>query len=154
MNVLLVEPGKYPREVTVGTELEDLQEAVGGYIEVTYPFEEEVGLIVNEEGKINGLPLNRAVRDENGEIMDVIAGSFLVAGLTEESFGSLTPDQMKRFEQEFHQPETFIRMGRSIMAIPLPDTEVKKAEKTAEHTAGHAEKAVKPKQKKPEHDGH
>lgn len=150
MNVLLVEPGKYPREVTVGTELEDLQKAVGGYIEVTYPFEEEVGLIVNEEGKINGLPLNRAVRDENGEIMDVIAGPFLVAGLTEESFGSLTPDQMKRFEQEFHQPEAFVRMGRGLMAIPVPE------EITEKDVRKVVDKALsdKPKHKKPEHDGH
>lgn len=150
MNVLLVEPGKYPREVTVGTELEDLQEAVGGYIEVTYPFEEEVGLIVNEEGKINGLPLNRAVRDENGEIMDVIAGSFLVVGLTEESFGSLTPDQMKRYEQEFHQPEAFVRMGRGLMAIPVPE------EITEKDVRKVVDKALsdKPKHKKPEHDGH
>ena len=42
-------------------------------IEVVYPFEDNVGLIVNEEGKINGLPLNRALRDEKGEIYDVIA---------------------------------------------------------------------------------
>ena len=29
----------------MGTELEDLQKAVGGYIEVVYPFDEPVGLI-------------------------------------------------------------------------------------------------------------
>ena len=61
---------------------------------MVYPFEDPVGLIVNEEGKINGLPLNRALRDEDNEIYDVIAGSFLVTGLTEDSFGSLTPEQV------------------------------------------------------------
>ena len=54
MDVLLVSPGEYPREVQVGTELEDLQEAVGGMIECVYPFDEQVGLIVNEEGKLCG----------------------------------------------------------------------------------------------------
>lgn len=147
ITVLLVEPGKYPKPVEVGTELEDLQQAVGGYIEVTYPFEEEVGIIVNEEGKLSGLPLNRAIRDESGEIMDVVAGSFLVVGLTEESFGSLRPDQMENYKKMFHQPQTFLKMGRSIMAIPLPDTEVKKEEKAPE-------KAVTPKTKKPVHEGH
>ena len=94
MTVLLVEPEKYPRPVEIGTDLEDLQKAVGGYIEVMYPFDEQVGLVMNEEGKLEGLPLNRAIRDDDGQIYDVVAGSFLVVGLTEESFGSLTPDQM------------------------------------------------------------
>ena len=43
---------KYPRPVEIGTDLSDLQEAVGGYIEVTYPFDENVGVIMNEEGKL------------------------------------------------------------------------------------------------------
>ena len=37
---------------------------VGGDIEVTYPFEDEVAIILNESGKINGLPLNRAIYTE------------------------------------------------------------------------------------------
>nr|MBQ4454388.1 DUF3846 domain-containing protein [Clostridia bacterium] len=126
MTVLLVEPNQHPRPVEIGTELEDLQGAVGGYIEVVYPFDEPVGLVMNEEGKLDGLPLNRALRDDNGEIYDVVAGSFLVVGLTDENFGSLTPDQMKTFEEKFHSPEVFIRMGRGIMAIPLPDEKVEK----------------------------
>jgi len=126
MTVLLVEPNQHPRPVEIGTELEDLQNAVGGYIEVVYPFDEPVGLVMNEEGKLDGLPLNRALRDDNGEIYDVVAGSFLVVGLTDEDFGSLTPDQMKTFEEKFHSPEVFVRMGRGIMAVPLPDEKVEK----------------------------
>ena len=129
ITVLLVETNQYPRPVEIGTELEDLQGAVGGYIEVVYPFDEPVGLVMNEEGKLDGLPLNRARRDEDGEIYDVVAGSFLVVGLTDENFGSLTPDQMKTFEEKFHSPEVFVRMGRGIMAVPLPDEKVEKPEK-------------------------
>lgn len=128
MDVLLVSPGEYPREVQVGTELEDLQEAVGGMIECVYPFDEQVGLIVNEEGKFNGSLLNRALYSEDGKMVDVIAGDFLVVGLTEDNFGSLTPEQMQRYEQKFHQPETFVRMGKSIMALPIPDKEVQRRE--------------------------
>jgi len=129
MTVLLVEPNQHPRPVEIGTGLEDLQNAVGGYIEVVYPFDEPVGLVMNEEGKLDGLPLNRALRDDNGEIYDVVAGSFLVVGLTDEDFGSLSPDQMKTFEEKFHSPEVFVRMGRGIMAVPLPDEKVEKPEK-------------------------
>ena len=152
MTVLLVEPEKHPRPVEIGTNLEDLQKAVGGYIEVTYPFDENVGLVMNEEGKLEGLPLNRALRDDEGQIYDVVAGSFLVVGLTEESFGSLTPDQMQKFEQQFHQPEVFIRMGKGIMALPMPDEAVKlqeekAVEKAAEKTA--PEKKTETPAKKP-----
>lgn len=132
ITVLMIEPNKYPREMEIGTDLKDLQEAVSGDIEVIYPFEEPVGLVMNEEGKINGLPLNRSLRDENGEIMDVIAGPFMVVGLTEESFGSLTPDQMKTYGDMFHTPEIFMKMGRGIMALPLPEEKVEKTEKAAD----------------------
>lgn len=129
MTVLLVEPNKYPEVKEIGTDLESLQQAVGGNIEVTYPFEDNVGFVVNEEGKINGMPLNRAVRDEDGGVTDIVAGSFLVVGLTEDSFGSLTQEQIGKFEQEFHQPEAFVKMGKGVMAIPIPDDVVKEMDK-------------------------
>lgn len=80
----------------------------------------------------------------------MIAGSFLVTGLTEDSFGSLTPEQIGKFEDLFHQPEAFVKMGRSIMAIPIPDEALQSREavKAAEEIGG------KPKHKRPEHDGH
>ena len=68
MDVLLVQPNAYPKKISVGTELEDLQAMVGGDIEVTYPFEDEVAIILNESGKINGLPLNRAIYTEDGDM--------------------------------------------------------------------------------------
>ena len=131
MNVLLVQPNAYPKKISVGTELEDLQAMVGGDIEVTYPFEDEVAIILNESGKINGLPLNRAIYTEDGDMQDIYAGDFLVVGLTEDDFGSLTSEQMQKFEEKFHQPQMFVRMGRSIMAIPVPDDMVKKMEEKA-----------------------
>ena len=86
---------------------------------------------------VNGLPLNRAIYTEDGDMQDIYAGDFLVVGLTEDDFGSLTSEQMQKFEEQFHQPQMFVRMGRSIMAIPVPDDMVKKME----------EKAAKPQEK-------
>ena len=80
-----------------------------------------MALIVNDEGKLTGLPLNRALCDEAGQMYDVVAGDFLVVGLTEDSFGSLSPELMKKYEAKFHQPELFIKMGSRIQAIPIPD---------------------------------
>ena len=48
---MLVKPGMYPQAVQIGSELEDLQKAVGGDIEAVYPYNEPVALIVNDEGK-------------------------------------------------------------------------------------------------------
>lgn len=59
IRVLLLEPGKNARIADIEAGLEGLQKVVGGYIEACYPFEEEVCIICNEEGKIRGLPLNR-----------------------------------------------------------------------------------------------
>ena len=128
LDVLLVKPGMYPQAVQIGGELEDLQKAVGGDIEAVYPYNEPVALIVNDEGKLNGSELNRALRDNDGQIYDIVAGDFLVVGLGEENFASLSPELMEKFEKEFHQPEMFVRMGRSIMALPLPDDKVKTAD--------------------------
>lgn len=104
IDVLLVEPGKHPESIKIKTDLESLQKAVGGMIEVVYPFPEQVGIICNEEGKINGMELNRALKDEQGGIRDIIAGPFVVAGLTEDSFCSLTKEQLKQYEKKFHCP--------------------------------------------------
>lgn len=128
MDVLLIKPGMYPQAIKMGCELEDLQAAVGGDIEATYPFDDEVALVVNDDGKFNGSELNRSLKTENGEMYDIIAGDFLVTGLTEEDFGSLSPELMEKYEKHFHQPEMFVRMGRSIMAMPLPDDKVRKAD--------------------------
>lgn len=153
MTVLLVEPEKYPRKIELGTELADLQKAVSGNIEVVYPFDDPVGLVMNEEGKLEGLPMNRALRDEEGKIYDVIAGSFLVVGLTEDDFGSLTPDQIQKYEEHFHQPETFIQMGKGIMALPIPDEAIDlrmaKAEAKGDKgiLLGNGDKTVKPHRK-------
>lgn len=131
MDVLLIKPGMYPQAVQIGCELEDLQKAVGGDIEAVYPYEEPVALVMNEEGKMNGSELNRALRDQDGDIYDIIAGDFLVVGLGEEDFSSLSPELMEKFEKQFHQPEMFVRMGRSIMALPLPDDKVRKPDAPA-----------------------
>ena len=63
MEVLLVQPGMYPQKATIGTELKDFQDAVGGTIAASYPFDDPVAIVYNDEGKLTGLPLNRALRD-------------------------------------------------------------------------------------------
>ena len=66
--ILIVEPGKEPYVKEIASGLESLQHEVSGYIEAIYPYEDPVALVCNEEGKLESLPLNRALRDEDGDI--------------------------------------------------------------------------------------
>lgn len=65
MTVVLLEPGKVARKAEIDGSLEGMQRVVGGNIEEFCPFEEDIAFICNEEGKIEGLPLNRAIREED-----------------------------------------------------------------------------------------
>ena len=121
MNVLVVEPYKEPYEKEIDPGLESLQHEVGGDIECVYPFDDEVAVICNDEGKLEGLPLNRSLRDEDGEIYDVVAGTFLVVGLGEENFEGLSKEQMDKFKAHFKTPEQFIMIGGEVVSIPLCD---------------------------------
>ena len=120
LSVLLVQPEKVPERIEIDSGLDALQKVVGGYIEAVYPYEDPVALIVNDEGKLNGLPLNRALRDEDRQIYDVIAGPFLVVGLGESDFVSLSPEQQKKYEKIFHRPEAFMRVNGQLVVIPAP----------------------------------
>lgn len=118
IQVVLCEPRKKARIATINNTLASLQQSVGGYIEAVYPFDDPVAIICNEEGKINGLELNRALRDERGTVYDILAGTFLVVGLGEENFTSLTSEQREKYRNLFEYPETVIRIGAKIIAMP------------------------------------
>lgn len=121
MKALRIEPGKAPERIDVTNELASLQDAVGGYIEVLYPdARRPVGLICNEEGKNCNLELNRALY-KNGKPYDIIAGTFLVVGLSEEDFTDLREEDAAYFEKLFHSPEKFGRFaGRLIISKMVP----------------------------------
>ena len=118
IEVLMVEPGQYPQMKTIGSDLTSMQKAVDGYIQAIYPYDDPVALICGEEAKLEGKPLNRALRGEDGEIYDIVAGKFFVCGLGEEDFASLPKELQKKYEDKFRQPEAFLKMGSRIMAIP------------------------------------
>ena len=37
---------------------------------------------------------------------------------------SLSPELTQKYEEEFHQPEAFLPLGRRLMVIPVPDESV------------------------------
>ena len=107
MKVLVVEPGylPYEKEIKDGADhLEQMQAIVGGLIEPIYPYHEEVAIVCNEEGLINGLPFNRSVPGGYGGVF----GTFFICGLGEEDFCSLPPKLMERFKKEFKNSEILL----------------------------------------------
>ena len=111
IRVILCKLNEKAAVVEMEDSLKAMQELVGGPIEEYMPWEDEVAIICNEEGKMNGLTLNRAVRDENGCILDVIAGDFFIcyAPIESESFQSMPPEIEEKYLRKFEKPERFYR---------------------------------------------
>ena len=68
-----------------------------------------------------GLPLNRAIQDERGQVVDIIAGDFFLcrAPVESENFESLTKEQVEKYKKRFQNPERFLRIGNEIQVIPV-----------------------------------
>ena len=118
ISVILVEPGRYPKLIEIEDTLEAMQSLVEGDIEEYMPFEDEVAIICNEEGKMNGAELNRAIYSNDKEILDIIAGKFFIAyaPIESESFLSMPKDLMKKYEDKFRYPERFYQTDKGIEA--------------------------------------
>ncbi|MCI7222575.1 MAG: DUF3846 domain-containing protein [Erysipelotrichaceae bacterium] len=82
---LLIKPDETPSLIEFEESLENLQRYVGGNIEIIQPFEDDdVDVIINEEGKLNGLPLNRLLTSK-GNIIDALMGDILIVGANNET---------------------------------------------------------------------
>ena len=86
MKVLKVEPYQLPEVKDIDPGLASLQHEVEGWIEATYPFEDPVAIICNEEGKLLGLQPNFIL------YTDTICGTVVFVGHEEDDFGDLPED--------------------------------------------------------------
>ena len=120
MQVVIVEPKKKPMVQDIDSGLESMQKIVGGPIEAVYPFDEPVVLICNEEGKLLNLPLNRALRDDEGTVYDIISGTFFLCAAPPDSdrFAGLTDQQIKTYMERFDMPEMFLNVGGNLFVLP------------------------------------
>lgn len=117
IKVIIVEPGKPAYLKEIKDELEAYQEIVGGLIELVYPFDDDVLLIDNEEGKLMNLPLNRKIKEISSPLNellwagwnpDIIQGTFLlVQDDNEGGFKSLSPEQIEKYLKRFAIPEEY-----------------------------------------------
>ena len=98
--MLVLEPHKEPYEMVIPAGLEPLQQAVGGYIECTYPFDDNAFIIGNDEAKLIGLEGNRRICGS------IYAGNLLVAA--DDGCGEtmdLTEEQIEKYAAQFKTPD-------------------------------------------------
>lgn len=122
MRILVIEPKRRPEVREIEDSLTAMQNIVGGLIQPIYPFDEsDIALVCNDEGKLIGLPANRGLRDRDGQIYDIVCGTFFLCGAPADSdhFTSLTPEQEMRYQKRFYTPEMFLRMDGHIVFLPL-----------------------------------
>ena len=109
IRILLVEPGEKPRLVTMEHTLQNLQDAVGGYIECHYPWDDPVALICCGDAKLKGYPPNRMLIDGEGEPYDLINGTFFICGLSYDDFSSINNELAEKYADLFYWPEMLMR---------------------------------------------
>ena len=120
MKILQIEPSRAPVVAEIDGSLEAMQEVVGGLIQALFPFDDPVALIANDDGKLLGLPANRALRDEAGEPYDILCGTFFLCGAPAnyDHFTGLTDEQVEKYRAMFQHPEMFLKIGGQIIVLP------------------------------------
>ena len=112
IKVLRIDPMEEPRTVEIENTLETLQETVGGIVQALYPWEDPVAVLCADDGKIKQFPPNRLLED-----YDILVGTFLICGLGEENFASLTPELISKYREKFIYPELFVKKDGHILCI-------------------------------------
>ena len=104
MKVIIVKPFTQPYTKEIKGDLRSMQEIVGGYIEAVYPFDdEEIALVCNEEGKLEGLTPNRFLLNRNNGVCDFICGDFFLcsAPAGSENFESMPENLIDQYVTKF-----------------------------------------------------
>ena len=72
--------------------------------------------ICNDEGKINGMEPNRAIYDDEHNMIDVLFGPGFICGCAGENFGSLSDEQIEKYTAMFKHPEYIFKADGEIQA--------------------------------------
>lgn len=95
--IVVVEPNKAPYKKTIKNDLDSMKAIVGGWIEHVTIGERrngaKLGIILNEEGKLIGLPFNRRIIGFD----DLVGTFFLTAHNLEGDTISLTEEEANHF---------------------------------------------------------
>lgn len=101
LRCIYLTPGNKPLDIKLKVdEYETLKDAVQGFVEITYPFDDTVAVVGNEEAKLEGMKGNFRIGSS------IYAGPVLIVGDNGgEDFTELTPEQAERYMKRFAEPE-------------------------------------------------
>lgn len=117
LKIITCEVGKIAKVDWVENKLEKLQEKVKGCIEF-FDLDNETTIICNDEGKINGMGLNRSIRDNDNKIIDIIGGDFIIVGMKNNGdLKSLDEKQIEKLIDKYKFPEQFFMDNGEIFSI-------------------------------------
>lgn len=101
--------------------LEYLQGYVGGYIDVVR-LNDEIDLVINDEGKIHDLPINRACVGDGGTITDFICGNILCVRHCDDEFDSILESDIAVIEKSLVPLLSVSRIeGRNVFVMTGAD---------------------------------
>ena len=118
MKILMVEPERHPKIAEIPHTLEAMQQTVGVYIEITYPWREPIALVCDEEGMLKQLPFNRLVAPQNA-----IFGTFFLCGIGEEDLTDLPEELADKYMRLLYDPQILIRTNAGYAVLPIPDSD-------------------------------
>lgn len=123
MKVLYIQVGKKPQVIEIKHTLKEMQRLVGGIISAYSPFDDGSVMIVNDNGKNEGLEFNRTVRDKKGKVIDIIAGDFFIcyAPPDNSELSSLPDELIQKYTEVFKTPQAFIDIGGKMLVVPVDE---------------------------------
>lgn len=98
MRCIKIEPGKEPYLDSIDNTLEALQEYVGGYIETLSGVWGGMVAIVNEEGVLEGLPLNGVLSNSQFK-REVLRGNVLLLRSEGNEFSSVYTSDLQKAQK-------------------------------------------------------
>ena len=122
MRILVVKPERRPEVSEIDGSLKAMQDIVGSLIQpIPLIGDPDTVRVCNDNGKLMNLLANRGLRDESGQIYDIVRGTFFLCGTSVDCdyFISLTSEQIERYRERFYTPEVFWCMDGRIVCLPL-----------------------------------
>lgn len=118
MKVLLIEPMKHPRVVEIGDTMKEVYRILDCQtIAAAHPWDDTVGLVIDNEGMYSGKPPNRYIE----ELEQPIMGNFFLCGLNEDEFFELPDTLVKKYTEHFWRPEIILGRAKGFAVITLDD---------------------------------
>lgn len=115
LKVVVVRPEEHPQVVV----MKDVSAWFSGAFIQIPAYTQDTVILAPEQKE--GLTLNRGLFDSGqSQIRQIVAGDFLVCGVSEDgSFRSLTDQETYLYLERFRQPEKFLSAGNVIFCVPF-----------------------------------